>query len=26
VLSMVMVMLSVGIYGPKTRGIDLENI
>ncbi|ERK15092.1 MAG: MFS transporter [Pantoea sp.] len=26
VLSMLMVMLSVGIYGPKTRGIDLENI
>ncbi|CAK8738854.1 hypothetical protein SODG_002457 [Sodalis praecaptivus] len=26
VLSMVMVMLSVGIYGPRTRGIDLENI
>lgn len=26
VLSMAMVMLSVGIYGPKTRGIDLENI
>ena len=26
VASMLMVMLSVGIYGPKTRGIDLENI
>jgi len=26
VLSMLMVMLSVGIYGPKTRGLDLENI
>ncbi len=26
VLSMLMVMLSVGIYGPKTRGMDLENI
>lgn len=26
VLSMLMVMLSVGIYGPRTRGIDLENI
>ena len=26
VLSMLMVMLSVGIFGPKTRGIDLENI
>jgi len=26
VLSMVIVMLSVGFYGPKTRGIDLENI
>lgn len=26
VVSMLMVMLSVGIYGPKTRGIDLENI
>lgn len=26
VLSMLIVMLSVGIYGPKTRGMDLENI
>ncbi|NIF22737.1 MULTISPECIES: MFS transporter [Pantoea] len=26
VLSMLVVMLSVGIFGPKTRGIDLENI
>ncbi len=26
VISMLIVMLSVGIYGPKTRGIDLENI
>ena len=26
VASMLMVMLSVGIYGPKTRGIELENI
>ncbi|ARU95425.1 MFS transporter [Tatumella citrea] len=26
VLSMLIVMLSVGIYGPKTRGLDLENI
>jgi len=26
VLSMLMVVLSVGIYGPKTRGLDLENI
>ncbi|WP_336755964.1 MFS transporter [Pantoea sp. USHLN298] len=26
VLSMLIVMLSVGLYGPKTRGIDLENI
>ncbi|EIS1474255.1 MFS transporter [Salmonella enterica] len=26
VLSMLMVMLSVGIYGPKTHGLDLENI
>lgn len=26
VLSMLMVMLSVGIFGPKTRGLDLENI
>ena len=26
VLSMLIVMLSVGVYGPKTRGIDLENI
>ncbi|ORM67571.1 MFS transporter [Pantoea rwandensis] len=26
VLSMLMVMLSVGIYGPRTRGLDLENI
>ncbi|WP_313373440.1 MFS transporter [Pantoea sp. CTOTU50773] len=26
VLSMLVVMLSVGIYGPKTRGLDLENI
>lgn len=26
VVSMLMVMLSVGIYGPKTRGIELENI
>lgn len=26
VLSMLMVMLSVGIFGPKTRGINLENI
>ncbi|MEZ3500027.1 MFS transporter [Pantoea sp. KPR_PJ] len=26
VMSMLMVMLSVGVYGPKTRGIDLENI
>ena len=26
VLSMRMVMLSVGIYGPKTRGLDLEQI
>ncbi|STW07174.1 transporter [Klebsiella grimontii] len=26
VASMLMVMLSVGIFGPKTRGISLENI
>ncbi|WNN43984.1 MULTISPECIES: MFS transporter [Winslowiella] len=26
VVSMLMVMLSVGIFGPKTRGINLENI
>lgn len=26
VLSMLMVMLSVGVFGPKTRGIRLENI
>ena len=26
VVSMLMVMLSVGIFGPKTRGIRLENI
>lgn len=26
ILSMLMVMLSVGIFGPKTRGLDLENI
>lgn len=26
VLSMLIVMLSVGIYGPKTHGLDLENI
>ncbi|WP_420911304.1 MFS transporter [Winslowiella iniecta] len=26
VASMLMVMLSVGIFGPKTRGINLENI
>lgn len=26
VASMMMVMLSVGLYGPKTRGINLENI
>ncbi|MGY8150835.1 hypothetical protein L1R07_39240, partial [Klebsiella pneumoniae] len=24
--SMLMVMLSVGIFGPRTRGIRLENI
>gem|GEM_PF-2121032 len=26
VLSMLMVMLSVGVFGPKTRGVTLENI
>lgn len=26
VVSMLMVMLSVGIFGPRTRGIRLENI
>ncbi|MFK3661293.1 MFS transporter [Scandinavium sp. NPDC088450] len=26
VASMVIVMLTIGIFGPKTRGIDLENI
>ncbi|MBS0909934.1 MFS transporter [Tatumella sp. JGM118] len=26
ILSMLMVMLSVGLFGPKTRGLDLENI
>ncbi|XIH47847.1 MFS transporter [Pantoea sp. SGAir0215] len=26
VLSMLMVMLSVGVFGPKTRGMTLENI
>ncbi|QKJ88870.1 MFS transporter [Paramixta manurensis] len=26
VISMLIVMLSVGIYGPKTRGLDLEKI
>ncbi|MCS2159135.1 MFS transporter [Scandinavium sp. H11S7] len=26
VVSMLIVMLTIGIFGPKTRGIDLENI
>jgi len=26
VISMLIVMLTIGIFGPKTRGIDLENI
>ena len=26
VVSMLIVMLTIGIFGPKTRGINLENI
>lgn len=26
VISMLIVMLTIGIFGPNTRGIDLENI
>ncbi len=26
VVSMLIVMLTIGIFGPKTRGVDLEDI